>query len=396
MRSAGARNFLRWCPQLGLAFTLFTAACSGGNDTKADAGGAGDGAAPGDPSQEIGAFLVQLDTSVAPPQTGFLGFVRSAGAPPLIGWRMTAQEGPCKLVVPEIPFCNPACTSGQLCSGDTGRCVSQPVARNAGRVRVRGLITEAGPQEISMTAMGALMDYQLPTGLRLAYPPFAPDGRVELDAEGGDVGAFSLSTRAIAPLDVPASGTPVVRRSAGYALRWTAPPAGATSVIQAVFDLSLHAGTKGKLECHAARHRSPRRARVADGQAAGSGDGRISQGDDHPAVAGQRRRGQRPGAAVGGVRGAARADDRGSDVVHRGRRVSVRPHLRPGQAALQVDHARLPDAGVGHRGPGLLRPGRFAGPSCKSPNGDVVGRADEGHVPIARRAVDGDAPLDCR
>ncbi len=249
MRSAGARKFLRWCPQLGLAFTLFSAACSGGNDTKADAGGAGDGAAPGDPSQEIGAFLVQLDTSVAPPQTGFLGFVRSGGAPPLIAWRMTAQEGPCKLVVPEIPFCNPACTSGQLCSGDTGRCVSQPIARNAGRVRVRGLSTEAGPQEISMTAMGALMDYQLPTGLRLAYPPFAPDGRVELDAEGGDVGAFSLSTRAIAPLDVPASGTPVVRRSAGYALRWTAPPAGATSVIQAVFDLSLHAGTKGKLEC---------------------------------------------------------------------------------------------------------------------------------------------------
>ena len=155
MPSVGARKFLRWCPQLGLAFTLFSAACSGRNDTKADAGGAGDGAAPGDPCQEIGAFLVQLDTSVAPPQTGFLGFVRSGGAPPLIAWRITAQEGPCKLVVPEIPFCNPACTLAS-CAAAT------PVAASPSRSRATpvacasaALSTEAGPQEISMTAMGA-------------------------------------------------------------------------------------------------------------------------------------------------------------------------------------------------------------------------------------------------
>jgi hypothetical protein len=248
MPSARAWNFPRWYPHLALAFTVFAAACSGGGGTKADAGGAGDGAAPGDPGQEIGAFLVQLDTSMAPPQTGFLGFVRSGWSPPNIVWPITAQDGPCKLVVPEIPFCNPTCMGSAICA-EGGRCVAQPVARNAGQVRVRGLQTESGPQEIRMTAMGALMDYQLPTGLRLAYPPFSPDGRVELDADGGDVGAFSLSTRAIAPLDVPATGTPTVRRGAGFALRWTPPPTGATSVIQAVFDLSLHAGTKGKIEC---------------------------------------------------------------------------------------------------------------------------------------------------
>jgi hypothetical protein len=237
----------RWCPRLPLAFTLLVAACSGGGGSKADAAGGGDAAAPGDPGQEIGAFLVQLDTSMAPPQTSFLGFVRSGAAPPNIVWRTTAQEGPCKLVVPEVPFCDPGCTGGTVCT-QAGRCVSQPVARNAGRVRLRGLQAEAtGPQEISMPPVGTQMDYQLPTGLRLAYPPFAPDGRVELDADGGNVGAFSVSTRAIAPLEL--SATPIVRRGTGFALRWTAPPAGATSTIQAVFDLSLHAGTKGKIEC---------------------------------------------------------------------------------------------------------------------------------------------------
>jgi hypothetical protein len=246
MSPARARQFPRDLRRLLVALGVLGAACSSSDGSKPDGGAAGDAGPPADPAQEIGAFLVQIDTSMSPPYTSFDGFVRSGAAPANVVWKTTAQQGPCKLVVPEIPFCDPGCTGGTVCTA-SGRCLTQPVARSAGRIRLRGLTAESGAAEIAMTPMGTQMDYQLPTGLLIAYPPFPPDGRVELDADGGDVGAFSLSTRAIAPLELAA--TPVVKPGSGFALRWTAPPAGATSVIHAVFDLSLHAGTKGRIEC---------------------------------------------------------------------------------------------------------------------------------------------------
>ncbi len=45
-----------------------------------------------------------------------------------------------------------------------------------------------------------------------------------------------------------------------------------------------------------------------------------------------------------------------------------------------------PRTGVLHRGPGLLRRQTFA--FLQNLEGDIVGRADEGHVTVARRTVD--------
>jgi hypothetical protein len=52
---------------------------------------------------------------------------------------------------------------------------------------------------------------------------------------------------------------------------------------------------------------------------------------------------------------------------------------------------RLPLSDILHRGPGLLL--RLGAPLLQQLDRNVVGRADEGHVAVPRRAVDGDAVL---
>ena len=216
-------------------------------------------AGPADPAQDIGGFDIQLvpavaatmDTPAVPAQTALLGGVRSGSTPARVDWRVTAEEGACRLVVPEVPFCDPACPPGAVCTRDRG-CVTEAAPRSAGTVRVRGLQAQPAAAEIVLAPSPPRFDYQFPANLRLAYPPFAPDANVEVLGQGGDIGAFTLATPAIAPLEIPVDGTPMVRPGSGYALRWGAPPAGATSRVLVIFDLSLHAGTKGKLECEVA------------------------------------------------------------------------------------------------------------------------------------------------
>src|SRR3546814_19131849 len=50
----------------------------------------------------------------------------------------------------------------------------------------------------------------------------------------------------------------------------------------------------------------------------------------------------------------------------------------------------LPDSRIGHRRPGF---GGFEMPVLQQFDRNAVGRADEGHMPVARRAVDGHASV---
>ena len=204
---------------------------------------------PAIPTRRSGRSWCELDTSVSPPQTGFLGFVRSGWSPPNIVWRITAQEGPCKLVVPETPFCNPACTGSAVCT-EGGRCVAQPVARNAGRVRLRGLQTEIrrpGDQhDRDGRADGLSAAHRLAAGLP-AVLARRPGGTGRRRRRRGRVLAVDPGHRPAGHSRQRNPDRSPRRRASPCAGR--RPPAGATSVIQAVFDLSLHAGTKGKIEC---------------------------------------------------------------------------------------------------------------------------------------------------
>src|SRR5579875_3412347 len=60
------------------------------------------------------------------------------------------------------------------------------------------------------------------------------------------------------------------------------------------------------------------------------------------------------------------------------------PFVSPGETP-------SPDAAIGHRSPGFLR--RLGGALLQKLDRDLVRRADEGHIAVARRPVDGNAGL---
>ena len=86
-------------------------------------------------------------------------------------------------------------------------------------------------------------------GLPLAYPPFAPGAPVKVSGSGGDVGAFSVSGKGCSPLQVLTEDPVTVESGKPIELRWTPPAAGEATVVQVALDLSVHGGTKGKIEC---------------------------------------------------------------------------------------------------------------------------------------------------
>src|SRR6478752_4850288 len=65
--------------------------------------------------------------------------------------------------------------------------------------------------------------------------------------------------------------------------------------------------------------------------------------------------------------------------------------MRSSSAAEQIIRDWSPVAGIRHRAPWLLRWQRVA--LLQDLDGVEIGRADEGHLTVARRAIDGDAEL---
>lgn len=224
----------------------------GGQESGGGVGGFGGGAGA---DQDIGGFDIQLvpaapateDTPAVPAQTALLGALLSGPVPARTQWMVMGTEGDCQLEIPRIPFCNPACGSGSACTAD-GVCSPEPSPRSAGTVSLTGLVTESGPTELTLEPQPPKQVYQLPLGVTLAYPPFAPGDPVTLRAEGGEVGAFSLTAAGISPFAFTAE-IPPVTDGQPIPLSWTPASVPAGGRIHLSVDLSVHAGTKGRIEC---------------------------------------------------------------------------------------------------------------------------------------------------
>lgn len=242
------RNLQKRRAQLGTAAALIAGALAAcGGDTVGGTGGAS-GAGTGGiggaatPLAVVGTFLVTLApaTGTVPAQTALSGKVYNAATPVTIGWEQLEQAGGCQLLKPKIPFCNPACTGGQVCDV-SGSCLSQPVAVDVGTLTVSGIGSGA------MSVKPVLGGYQLG---ELPNPP-APEGApIRVSAPGGTLGPLAIEAAAVAPLVF--TEMHALKRDEILALRWT-PPANVTSSRMLVkLDVSHHAGTKGKIECDVA------------------------------------------------------------------------------------------------------------------------------------------------
>jgi hypothetical protein len=211
-----------------------------------------DAAPPGDPDMLVGAFQVLMTaaaeaTEVSPAvtaQTSFIGRVQDGPTPELVRWVETGAEGPCRLLVPSVPFCGTPCGGSAACVADDV-CQPYPTAREVGTLTVTGISTGAG--ETTFTVDPIASNYQR-SGL--PFPAFAEGAPLRVETSGGAYAPFSLEARAIAAI---ALTNPPMRLVSGEpaTLTWSPATQADQSLVLVRLDISHHGGSNGKIECEA-------------------------------------------------------------------------------------------------------------------------------------------------
>lgn len=196
----------------------------------------------------VGTFKIEVTADESGPSKGttaVLGRVNTGPTPLNVVWEESAREGACRLDKPRVPFCSPSCGSEAVCVEDNV-CRPYPTALSAGTVTLEGVALSGG--ETSLTLREVSKSYQPPGGTSFAYPPFAEGGAVRLKASGGEVPAFELETKGVAPLwltDDAFSLSP----DSPLELRWTAASNSSASRVHVELDISHHGGSKGLIAC---------------------------------------------------------------------------------------------------------------------------------------------------
>ncbi len=151
---------------------------------------------------KIGFFVVQHE----PDYTVVSGEVAS-GVVPVTILENVGEEGGCRLMRRNNPFCDPPCDPGETCDFD-GSCIPYPEPRSVGNVSIDGL-----EKEVSMDPP-VYYDTQMP------HPGFLPGSQVVLIASGGDYDGFAMWGRGVTPIATPDPNW-VVRESQPLDVTWT-------------------------------------------------------------------------------------------------------------------------------------------------------------------------------
>jgi hypothetical protein len=214
---------------------------------------AGAPGSPASPDAQVGFFDIKLvapvaatpGTSATPGFTSMLGKIYDGPVPESLAWDLSQTAGGCELLLPRIPFCSAGC--GSAVCVDDDQCVPNPATRDAGTVTVKGVRTEAGMTEFTLTPIRNT--YVNPAAIKLPYPAFAEGDAIEMSAAGAAVGPFSIMGTGIAPLELPAGASYELIENQPLLLTWTLPGKPNISRVQVKLDISHHGGTKGKIEC---------------------------------------------------------------------------------------------------------------------------------------------------
>jgi hypothetical protein len=228
------------------------AAGTGGDST--GAAGNDDAGSP-NPEVTVGVFSVELvaavpasgDSSGSDAFTSVIGKVSSGPAPLAVIWEPRDTQGDCTLLVPRIPFCDPACTGGAVCVED-GQCADYPTALDVGDVTVQGLHLDDGSSQFTMQPIGTARTYQ-PIGLSFEYPSFADGDPLSLTASGNDTAPFDIETQGIAPLEMLTEDGVPFDRDQPVVLEWVPGAAATAARVQVVVDISHHGGQTGEIDC---------------------------------------------------------------------------------------------------------------------------------------------------
>ncbi len=227
---------------LALAFLLTLAAHAGcgsdPTDEPADAGPIDIGDltfSACTPEQRIGGFTVELHDGFS--SAG--GNVSDSVNP--IGLLETISEaGSCRHARAAVPFCDPACSGGEICGTDS-QCRDAPVRKSAGTVTIRGLATL-----VSMDPVAPRQEYS--NSGTLPHPVVSAGDGVALDSSGGDFGPFSIRGVGVSSLAIAAQTIPVAA-GAPVSLSWEPPSVNTPTKVSIELNINLHGTAGSRIEC---------------------------------------------------------------------------------------------------------------------------------------------------
>jgi hypothetical protein len=245
-----------------LLLALLLQGCPEDSSEPADGGASQSDAATGNDAQvgtnkeKVGTFTVRLvgpvpATGGRPATTGHAtigGSVFSAPQPQETIWEEDMKSGDCRLLTPRVPFCETPCEDGVCVEDD--KCQASPMQRSVGNLTVSGLKTSSGASEFTVKSING--SYSTPGDVSLPHPPFDEGAEVRLQAAGeGNVAAFEIKAKGIAPLELTSTSFPL-RSGMPLAVAWKTPAMASVGRIEIKIDISHHGGTKGKIECDSA------------------------------------------------------------------------------------------------------------------------------------------------
>ncbi|MBC8073608.1 MAG: hypothetical protein IAG13_35125 [Deltaproteobacteria bacterium] len=169
--------------------------------------------------------------------TTFSGSVAD-GVVPVSVLENVGEDGDCRLLRRNNPFCDPACGPGQTCDFD-GNCIAYPTNHDVGIVDVTGLLEPVSVEPIMPTY--EYFDTQLP------HPAWDEATVVQLGAAGGDYEPFELVGVGVAMIE-PSGGDLVLDAEAPMTVEWV-PGAAGLAKVRVELSIDQHGSTPSKLVC---------------------------------------------------------------------------------------------------------------------------------------------------
>lgn len=191
-------------------------------------------------AEKVGDFSVALQNSSGIRFTNFQGSVKD-GPNPLNDLEQKRVSGVCRLLAAKVRQCPQTCISGKVC-GPALTCVDVPSDKNAGTIEVSGVGD-------GLTVSPSNKGFYLSTE-SIEYPGFDAGATIGLTAAGGEIPAFSLTVKGVAPLTVTPPDE-AVRKGAPLRLSWEPSSVMTGARLHIIVSLDNHGKTKQQIECDA-------------------------------------------------------------------------------------------------------------------------------------------------
>jgi len=164
----------------------------------------------------------------------------SNGVVPVTVLRNIQEEGDCRLMKRENPFCDPPCGPGLTCDYD-GECITFPEPQDLGDVIVRGLV-----ERIAMEPRQPGYNY---FAVGLPEEAILPGETIQLRSTGGTWDAFEAWGIGVESLVMPEDLLWTIAEATSLDIEWPAPSAGARSHVQFRLNIDQHGTSPATLIC---------------------------------------------------------------------------------------------------------------------------------------------------